>query len=318
MSEPVLLSVVNSLRDLMRRPAVPAGRVLIDHELNKKRDPKMATALNNAIRWLVQEGELARQTNETEPRWWLVDRGIPTDRDDQEIPLTRGLERPFDGELIDDTKPKRAAKEAVKEPEPVPAPKPQAEVAAKPALDNWLTTSSGLAGKTTEGSLDTRLLAVVTRLCAVANRPVSRTAILEEMEGAAADRMLKMRLAYVCKVKGSVIFWEETSDREAMYWPKGQDLDEDIADSLGPVSNKRKSKKVPKRKAPEPEVVAQPTVFALDVEADPLWSIDSTGELGCIVEGQYVMVLSPKHAASLNRFMQATNGVHANKDPNAI
>lgn len=105
---------------------------------------------------------------------------------------------------------------------------------------------------------------------------------------------------------------------EAMYWPKGQDLDEDIADSLGPVSNKRKSKKALKRKAPEPEVVAQPTVFALDVETDPVWSIDSTGELGCIVEGQYVMVLSPKHAASLNRFMQATNGVHANKDPNAI
>jgi len=316
MSEPVLLSVVNSLRDLMRRPAVPAGRVLIDHELNKKRDPKMAVALNNAIRWLVQEGELARQTNETEPRWWLVDRGIPTDRDDQVIPLTTGLERPFDGELIDDTKPKRVVKEAVKAPEPAPVVK-AVEPEAKPALDNWLATSAGLAVKPPEGSLDTRILAVVTRLCAVANRPVSRTAILEEMEGAAADRMLKMRLAYVCKVKGAVIFWEETSDREAMYWPKGQELDEDIADSFGPVSNKRKPKKAPKRKAPEPEVVAQPTVFTLDAEADPVWSIDSTGELGCIVEGQYVMVLLPKHANSLNRFMQATNGVHANKDSNA-
>lgn len=313
MSEPVLLSVVNSIRDLMRRPAVPAGRVLIDHELNKKRDPKMATALNNAIRWLVQEGELARQTNETEPRWWLVERGIPTDRDDQVIPLTTGLERPFDGELIDDTKPKRAAKEPKVVEQPPPAEQPVTVVHVP--KDSFLAETLGLKEKPAM-KLDERIINTVTRLCAATNRPVARQAILEDLKDFSDSRTLKMRLAYVCKIKGAVIFWEPTADRDPMYWPKDQELDEDIADSMGPVSNKRKPKKAPKRKAPEPEVVAQPTVFALDLEADPVWSIDSTGELGCIVDGQYVMVLAPKHAASLNRFMQATNGVHANKDHN--
>ena len=127
-----------------------------------------------------------------------------------------------------------------------------------------------------------------------------------------------MRLAYVCKVKDAIIFWEETSDREAMYWPKGQDLDEDIADSLGPITKKRKIKKVPKVKEPEPEVQAVPSIFTIPDDVEPVWSVDSTGELGCVIDGQYALILSSKHAASLNRFMKATEGAYATKDSDVI
>lgn len=284
MSETVLLSVVVNIRELLRRPMVPVGRVLIDHELNKKRDPKVNAAISNAIRWMTQQGELLRQQNADTPMWWLANRPTPTDREGNDIELFKGLDRPFDGELVDDTKPKRAAKVDTKEFEQPPSANQPVTIVQVPK-DSFLAETLGLKEEPAM-KLDERIITTVTRLCAVSNRPVSRQAILEDLKEFGDSRTLKMRLAYVCKVKGAVIFWEPTADRDPMYWPKDQPLDEDIADSMGPISNKKKPKKAPKRKEPEVVAPAEPEIFSLSPEAEPVWNIDSNGELGCIVDGQ--------------------------------
>lgn len=235
MSEQVLLSVVNKIRAVMAKPAIPVGRIVIDHELNKKRDPVVADQISSAIRWLTQANELARQVVSTPdsdsptPRFWLLSRDIPTDQGGYPIELTYGLRHPVEFDFIDDVSPPPKSTPVVVEPKPQAEAKPQEAVKGPPS-----------------GSIDARILAEVTRLCGKDNRPVRESTLMVAIEGFGEYRVVRMRLSYVCKVSCIVKRWEDTACGEPCFWPASQPLSEDLIEDFGqPDTPPAKVKRAP-------------------------------------------------------------------------
>lgn len=341
-SEIVYEEVVDKLKVLFNRVSGLAGRRVIDLELNKKRDPAMTERINNALRYMLQNELLLRDYEDSEPKFWLASRDVPLDKDDKPVLLRRGTTVKRNFNLM----PKKQTSVAqIEKPPVVDVPsEPLAKTSPKGpiSLDNQLLAFVTDTYAKTQAPVDIatilahfsadhsiRILKMRLSYQLKVNRRLqcwldedshpeyfapmdldSRDAFLNTQsygEPAVFEKKpRKPRKSKTLVYEQPIIGVSAVDTSEELEEPivEEQEQEQESYDD-------REEHEQEQEEASENEEHPTPMVYLDEDEAEPVWSMESTGTLSCLLNNSCCLFVSRANVASLYKFLKNTEAIHS-------
>lgn len=159
-------------------------------------------------------------------------------------------------------------------------------------------------------SLDSIICEVVQAYTREHKQPLSQDEILSKVKAIREVdiRILLMRLAYTEHTSHRLVSF--TLEGVRYYWPAADDGRHLIIRYGAPNPLKPKTTKIKIVTKPKPKVVVRQQPFELSDEHEPIWSVNSRGQLECVQDGKVTLRLSPAHAIHMQLFLRGVNGLY--------